>query len=145
MRRAQSESWAIPLGTDAPGIFTLSASGVGQGSVLNQDNSVNGPNNHAARGSVIQIFATGDGRTIPGGITGSITQHNLNKPVLPVKLLIGGIDAALPYAGSAPDAVAGLLQVNAVVPPNVMPGPAVPIVLFIGTDSSPATVTVAVK
>jgi len=40
----------------------MNQSGNGQGAILNQDNTVNGPGNPAATGSVIQIFATGEGR-----------------------------------------------------------------------------------
>jgi uncharacterized protein (TIGR03437 family) len=124
--------WNMPVAEAAPGIFSI---GLGQAAVLNQDNSVNGPSNPAPRGTVIQIFATGEGLTVPPGITGSVTGSNTKNPVLPVKVTMGGLDAAVQYAGSAPDAVAGLLQVNALVPAalNLAPpspfgfGPTIPI------------------
>jgi uncharacterized protein (TIGR03437 family) len=141
----QSAYWGVPTAPAAPGIFTLTETGLGQAAVLNADNSVNGPANPAARGAAIQIFATGEGQTSPPGITGEMTQMDLKKPVLPVKVTIGGIDAQLEYQGSAPEAVAGLLQVNAVVPAGVTPGPAVSIVLTIGNVGSPNGVTIAVQ
>jgi trimeric autotransporter adhesin len=113
--------------------------------VLNQDNSVNSSANPAPRGTVVQIFATGEGQTLPPGVTGSMTQSNLKKPVLPVCVMIGGVDAPLLYAGSAPDAIAGLLQINAVVPQTVSPGPAIPISIMIGDLVSPNGVTIAVQ
>jgi uncharacterized protein (TIGR03437 family) len=58
---------------------------------------------------------------------------------------IGGVDATVEYAGSAPDAVTGLLQVNALVPLNAPAGPAIAISLMIGDAQSPAGVTVAVQ
>lgn len=57
----------------APGIFTIDASGAGQGAILNQNFSVNAPSNPAARGSTVMIYATGEGQTNPGGVDGLIT------------------------------------------------------------------------
>jgi uncharacterized protein (TIGR03437 family) len=111
-----SGAWDVSLAGASPSIFTTGAAGVGQGAVLNQDSSVNGVGNAAARGSVIQIFATGGGQTSPAGQTGSVTGSSGGAPLLQVKVTIGGIDAPLQFAEPAPDAVAGLLQVNAVVP-----------------------------
>ena len=50
----QAGAWAVPLAPSAASIFTLTGSGVGQGSIVNADGSVNGPLNPAARGSVIR-------------------------------------------------------------------------------------------
>jgi uncharacterized protein (TIGR03437 family) len=58
---------AVPIAAVAPALFTINSSGVGRASVLNQDNSVNDPSNPAARGSVIQIYATGEGQTNAAG------------------------------------------------------------------------------
>jgi uncharacterized protein (TIGR03437 family) len=141
----ETATWGVPVEPSAPAIFTLTETGLGQAAVLNADNTVNGSTNPAARGTPVQIFATGEGQTTPAGITGELTQLDLKKPLLPVRVTIGGIDAKLDYFGSAPDAVAGLLQVNAVVPAGVTPGPAVPVVLMVGDARSPDGVTIAVK
>ena len=58
---------------------------------------------------------------------------------------IGGVDAQITYYGSAPSQVSGLFQVNAVVPPDAVPGPALPLVLKVGTLQSQNSVTIAVK
>jgi uncharacterized protein (TIGR03437 family) len=137
--------WGVPVVPTAPAIFTTDATGTGQGAILNQDNSVNGASKPAARGSVIQIYATGEGQTSPQGVTGSVNGTNLKKPVLPVNVSIGGIDAVVQYAGSAPGEISGVLQVNVVVPQAVTPGSSVPVLLTIGSASSQAGVTVAVQ
>jgi uncharacterized protein (TIGR03437 family) len=140
-----SGAWDVPLAGATPAIFTAGSTGVGQGAVLNQDSSLNGPSNPAARGSVIQIFATGEGQTSPPGQTGTVTGSSGGAPLLPAKVTIGGIDAVLQFAGSAPTAVAGLFQVNAIVPQGAPSGPAVPIVLSLGGVPSPNGVTIAVQ
>ena len=50
----------------APGIFTANGSGTGQGAILNEDGTVNSAANPARKGSVVVIFATGEGQTNPG-------------------------------------------------------------------------------
>jgi uncharacterized protein (TIGR03437 family) len=140
-----SGAWTIPVAATAPGIFTLASSGVGAAAVLNQDNSVNDPSHPAARGSIIQIYATGEGQTTPLGVTGAIIGSDLKTPLLPVKVAIGGQDALVQFAGSAGNAVAGLFQVNAVVPQTVTPGTVVPIAISVGGVASQSGVTIAVQ
>jgi uncharacterized protein (TIGR03437 family) len=62
-----------------------------------------------------------------------------------VKVAIGGQDALVQFAGSAGNAVAGLFQVNAVVPQTVTPGTAVPIAISVGGVASQSGVTIAVQ
>jgi len=140
-----SAAWTIPVAASAPGIFSLGSNGLGPAAVLNQDNSVNSASSPAPRGSIIQIYATGEGQTSPDGVTGSIIGTGLKTPVLAVKVTIGGQDAFVQYAGSAGDSIAGLFQVNAVVPPGVAPGPAIPISVSVGGVPSQNGVTIAVQ
>jgi uncharacterized protein (TIGR03437 family) len=108
---------------------------------LNQDNSYNGAANPAALGSVVQIFATG----IPfaGQVTGSVTSGANN--ARNVTVTIGGFDAAVEFAGPAPGEVAGLVQINAVIPAGVTPSVAVPILISAGSVVSPVGVTIGVR
>ena len=50
---------------------------------------------------------------------------------LDVQLFIGGQPAVVQYAGTSPGAVAGLVQINAIVPPTASTG-VVPITLSVG-------------
>jgi uncharacterized protein (TIGR03437 family) len=123
----------------APGIFTINPSG--QGAILNEDGTVNGLLSPAPKGSVVVLFATGEGVTSPFGTDGKIIAADatqLLKPVSQVKVTIGGYPAEVQYAGSAPGSVAGALQVNAVVPDGAPSGSTVPVVLTVGTIDSPA-------
>jgi len=141
----ESAAWGVPLAPSAPGIFAAGSIGVGQAAALNQDNSVNSASNPAARGSVVQFFATGEGATAPANVTGGVTPNGGNTTALPVKVTIGGIDTAVTYHGSAPGEVAGVLQVDAAVPADVVPGPAVPVVIAVGGRPSQGGITIAVR
>jgi uncharacterized protein (TIGR03437 family) len=99
----------------------------------------------AARGSVVQIFATGEGQTVPSGIDGKLAELPLAAPVLAVTVMIGGRPATVTYAGAAPGLVAGVMQVNAVVPDDVTPGPSVPIMIRAGEFLSRDGVTLSVR
>jgi uncharacterized protein (TIGR03437 family) len=140
-----SASWGIPVAASAPAIFAVDSSGVGQAAVLNQDNSLNGASNPAGAGSVIQIFATGGGQTTPASVTGTLAGNSQDTTALPVTVTIGSADAPVMYHGSAPGEVAGVLQMNAVVPPGITPGPAVPIIVTVGGKQSQGGVTIAVQ
>ena len=121
----------------APGVFTLDSTGTGPGAILNQDLSVNSPSNPAVQGSFIAVFATGAGQTNPPGVDGQITGAVLPTPLLRVSVQIGGLDAKALYAGAAPGLIAGVIQVNALIPPGAPSGSAVPIVLTVGQSKQP--------
>jgi len=144
-----SASLTVPVAAVAPAIFSLTENGSGQGAILNADGSVNGAGNPAAPGSVIAIFATGEGQLTPAGATGCISGGTLPLPTpltTPVSVMIAGEQASsITYAGEAPDSVCGLLQVNATLPSDLKSG-ALPVVLTIGTSSNTGqAITVAVK
>jgi len=131
----------------APGILSLD-DGTGQGVILNSDGSLNGPNNPAAVGSTITIFGTGEGQTNPPGIDGGIANDldHLPKPAAALSVSIGTVNAPdISYAGTAPEEVYGLLQVNVAIPAGVSPGPAVPVSLTVGGVSSQKGLTMAIK
>lgn len=110
----------------APGIFTLSQ-GTGQIAAINEDGSYNSVANPASRGSVVTLYATGNGLASIG-----------------VSLTIGGYAAALLYAGPAPGSP-GLMQINARVPAGFLPPGNQTVLLAIGSARSQAGVTLAVQ
>jgi len=124
----------------APAIFT---SGNGQGIILNQDGSFNGPGDPAPAGSKIRIFATGEGLLIPDGVDGLYT--NLNsppRPVLPVQAMIGGAMATTSYAGTVPGSFEGFFEVDATIPAGT-PSGSNPVELIVGgIASTPVNVLV---
>ena len=136
----------VPLATAAPALFTADYSGSGQALALNQDGSTNGncPPNlpgtpvHASCfptgvNTLVTLFLNGTGQTSPGGIDGQIQGTATASPVLPISAKIGGIDALVLFTSGVPDEVAGIIQVQVQIPGSVQPGPAVPVVVQVGT------------
>ena len=140
-----STTMSLNVAATNPGIFTANSSGSGQGAITNANYTLANTANPAPRGGAILIYATGEGQTNPAGVTGSVIGTNLKNPVAPVTVTIGGQSAQVLYAGSAPGDVSGVFQVNAVVPSNITPGSAVPVVVTVGSASSQSNVTIAVQ
>ena len=131
-----SQTWVLPVVSVTPGIFTVDGTGTGQGAIVNQDGTVNSAGTPAARGSIVSIYMTGQGGASPA-LTGILPTN--------VAVTIGGIATMVQYAGQAPGEIAGLTQVNAVVPQGVAVGPTVPVAVGVGGVQSQVGVTIAVK
>jgi len=133
----------VAAAATAPGVFTADGSGRGLAAALNQDGTRNGAAAPAAAGSVLSLYATGEGQTSPAGVDGKLAAAPLPQPVAKVTVTIGGVAAEVQYAGGAPGQIAGVMQVNVVVPGGL--SGAVPVVLTVGGVSSQGGVTVAVR
>ena len=131
----------------APGIFTLNATGRGAAVVVNEDNTLNSPAKPAAKGSNVYFYATGGGIMTPSVQIG--TRAPITPPFptvqLPVEVTVGGVPAAVSYAGAAPGFVYGVLQINIRIPEDSPTGSAVPLVLSVGGKSSTQIVTLAIE
>lgn len=119
---AETSPQSLPVTPASPGIFK----------VMNPNSKTNSTANPAPRGSVIVLYATGGGQTVPPGVDGQIvTSHPYPKPVLPVTVTVGGVNADLLYCGAEPNVVAGMMEIKVQLPTAVS-GAAVPLVLNIG-------------
>jgi uncharacterized protein (TIGR03437 family) len=110
--------------------------------ILNQDGTVNGPNNPTHIGDNVAMFVSGVGQTNPGGTDGEIPQAPGEAPMLPIKVQFNIPSmpyADVTYAGNAPGLVSGVVQVNFRVPQTYYaPGSAypAPIILYVGSTSA---------
>ncbi len=131
-------SASLTIQSSAPGIFTLAP---GQAAAVNQDGTVNGPNQPAAVGSVIAVYVTGLGAVNnPIASGAAATADPLSRTVNSVTASIGGQPAPVSFAGLAPG-FAGLYQVNISVPP--LPPGSYPLQISIsGVASNTASVSV---
>jgi uncharacterized protein (TIGR03437 family) len=95
-------------------------------------------------GSIIVLFGTGEGQTTPPGVDGLVASGVPPRPNQPVTVTIAGLQADIAYQGGAPQAVAGLYQVNVTIPAGTPPGNQ-NVVVTVGGIASVAGLTVAVK
>jgi uncharacterized protein (TIGR03437 family) len=141
---AKSAPVSIPVQDSLPSIFTANYSGSGQGAILNQDNITPNSAAHPAHpGDIVAIYATGFGQTNPAGTDGLLSTAAYPKPLLNVTAQVGGENAHVHYAGSAPNFVAGFMQVNVSIPCDVTASN-VSVVLQVGNNQSQSGVTIAV-
>ena len=140
-----SNTLTVPVHAATPAIFSLDATGIGPGAILNQDTSTNTTGNPAARLSVIALYCTGGGVTDPPSADGEVIGGALRHLTQVVTVTIGGMNAAVQYAGAVPGAVAGLTQINVELPAGLSPALALPVVVKIGDFTSTGSVTAAVK
>ncbi|HSB16571.1 MAG TPA: hypothetical protein VLE22_19120, partial [Bryobacteraceae bacterium] len=135
----RSNKVTIPVAASRLGVFTSDRSGSGPAAALNEDGSINSSSNPAKQGSIIVLYATGEGLTEPVVEDGVVLGSVLPKPKLPVSVsfLAPGkpcdrhdyyscydsyfVTGRVLYAGGAPRSVAGLLQVNVRLPPDAYP------------------------
>jgi uncharacterized protein (TIGR03437 family) len=139
-----SNSLTMAVAAAAPAIYTFDGSGSGQGYVINQDFTANGPGSGALTGSQVWILITGGGQTTPPGVDGQFVGTPPPQANLPVAVRIGGMDAAVQSAAGWPGLVAGLMLVNVTVPDSVTADDAVPVVVQVGDMSSQDGVTMAI-
>ena len=126
-------------------IFTMTESGSGQGAVTNAITGVLAqPGTPVGVGDVISIYCAGLGPVSPSVAAGIAAPSGpqLSWTVLPTVVTIGGVDAQVTFSGLAPT-LAGVYQVNAIVPAGLSPGDAVPVTLTIeGMPSPPVTISI---
>ena len=118
--------FTVDVAASVPGIFTV-GNGTGPAAAVNQDGSINSAANPADRGSIVSLFATGEGSNVSA-----------------VSVKMGAYAADVLYAGPAPG-FPGLMQINAQVPAGFAPGGILPLVLTVGNTASQAGVTIAVR
>lgn len=139
-------SMSVQLVPATPGIFTVNATGSGQAVVVNQDGTLNSTSNPAARGTIIALWATGQGQTNPPSYDGVQPGGPLYPvPSLPVTVTIGGVPAAPSDVVFCGLVYSGVMQVNVRIPQAVAPGPSVGIVLNVGGAGSAPSVALAVR
>jgi len=115
----------VQVAASAPGIFTATGA-TGQAAAVNQDGTLNSPSHRAVRGSIVSLYATGQGSGMEN-----------------VSLTIDGYSAALFYAGPAPG-FPGLMQINAQIPSDFPLTGVQPVLLSVGGSTSQAGVTIVI-
>lgn len=132
----QSSDAAVkPVVATRPGLFPR---------IWNQDGSVNSAENPASTGSIVVLYATGQGVTNPASRTGAAPADGYPEPQARTSLRIGGVESEVIFRGQAPGTV-GVIQVNARVPQDLTSAGAASIVLSVGAAESQAGVQIFVR
>lgn len=97
--------------------FFARSPGENAAAAINEDGTLNGPDNPAAPGSIVAIYGAGFGDLSPRPVDGELVEAPLPELLEPVSAtgpLNGPLDVL--YAGPAPTLVAGATQVNVRLP-----------------------------
>ncbi|HWC97686.1 MAG TPA: SBBP repeat-containing protein [Candidatus Sulfopaludibacter sp.] len=129
-----------PTGTPSSVPVVVAAAAPGIYAVANSDGTLNSSTNPAKAGGFVTIYGTGGGLTNPLGITGGLWPITASLPTLalPVSVSIGGANATVLYAGSAPTLDSGYFQLNVALPSAVQPSSTLSLVVAVGGSSSVA-------
>jgi uncharacterized protein (TIGR03437 family) len=113
----KSNSVDVPLAPTAPGVFSLSQNGLGDGAILHADFSLVNAASPAKRGETVLVFLTGLGAVAPTILDGAVAPVNpLSKTTGGMNIFVGGqLVTNISFAGLAPT-LAGLYQLNFVIP-----------------------------
>ncbi len=119
-----SNSVTVPLAPTAPGVFSLSANGLGDGAILHADFSVVNQANPAMPGEIVQVFLTGLGAVSPAVPDGTAApSKTLARVTAPVDVFVGGLPVTnIQFDGLSPG-LASLYQLNIQIPVSLGPGP----------------------
>ena len=145
--RSQNQTVAettIAVAAAAPAIFTQTGTGTGAGAVLNEDYTVNTFSTPASANSVLLVYGTGFG-AMQSLVTDGQPSMAAIPLAVPVTATIGGVSADVIYAGSAPSLIAGVTQINVRVPEGLPSNPYTPLVLSVGSASTPLGITVSIR
>jgi uncharacterized protein (TIGR03437 family) len=127
---------SLTVAAAEPAIFTASA---GQGDIFVYHSATEqilaAPGQPAKAGDILIIYCDGLGPVDPP-IDAGVAVDGLIRTMSPIGLTIGGVQAQVMFSGLA-GSLTGLYQVNAIMPDGVTPGDAVPVVLTLGSVSSP--------
>jgi uncharacterized protein (TIGR03437 family) len=112
----------VPVNQTAPGVFTLSNSGLGDAAAVHSNGTIISPSNPAHAGEEIAVFLTGLGIVFPPVPDGAPPPLSpLSSTTNVITAAVAGTNALVGYAGLAPT-LAGLYQVNLQIPTNAAAG-----------------------
>lgn len=114
--------------SSAPAVFTLDATGKGQAAMLNETGCCNSVRNPAVPGTIVSLYATGEGKLSRGRVAPEVS------------VTVGGVPAPIFFTQNF-----GALQVNFRVPLRAPVGDAVPLVLTVRGRRSSDEVTMALR
>jgi len=83
---------------------------------INQDGSVNGPDNPSPSGSVVTLYSTGFGPLANEAVDRTHPRLRSSYPVVPISVTVDGQPATIEFIGNAPTPVQGVFQLSIRLP-----------------------------
>lgn len=117
-----------------PAMASSDTSPTSQGIVQNQDFAINSQVNRARRGEIIQLYATGCGRTGPATSDG-LAPVALSPAVARTEAFVANLPANVQFSGAHPQ-FPGICQVNVTVPDQAFVSGQVPLFITVGGIAS---------
>ena len=112
-RERLSNELTLPVADSFPQFFTVNQQGTGPIAALNQDHTINGPDNPIRDGEIIQTFVTGLGLYEQSCAEDELAPFSLLPALNPVNVVFDGNPAESTYQGGGPGAVCALGQIKA--------------------------------
>ena len=135
-----SETVIIDLADYAPGLFEFNTSGRELLVAAHADGSIVTPDNPARPGETIVVYGTGFGPVDRAQRSG-VAAEGLARVTGDVRATVGGLDAAVSFAGLTPGFV-GLYQANVTLPASLPPGEHSFALISNGIESNAGTLVV---
>ncbi len=129
-------SWLFQIDAASPGLFTVDGSGSGQIAALNEDGSLNNGANPAKAGSMVTLYATGQGAISGMPADGQAAEGAITTPETPQVFINSGFvpPGDVQFSGLAPG-FAGLWQINVKVPSDAPPADVIVFLIYGGVNS----------
>ena len=144
----RSAPMTVVVQATSPGVFSLNYSGTGQAvadQYINGQGTLNSSGNPLPAGTLVSIYVTGEGQTVPAGTDGLFSSTVVPKPVASVSVSVGGVPQTnINYAGEIPGDPGGVMQVNFFLAAGT-PSGMQPVTVTVGGVASQSGLTLVVQ
>jgi uncharacterized protein (TIGR03437 family) len=117
-----------------PALASSDTTPTSQGIIQNQNFAINSQGARARRGEVIQLYATGCGKTNPGTTDGRAPSA-LSPTIANTAAFVGNVPATVQFSGAHPQ-FPGVCQINVVVPDQAFITGQTPLFVTVGGIAS---------
>jgi len=131
---------AVPA---SPGFFSTTGDGLGMVLGTHADGSLITADSPATPGEVVVLYASGLG-TLATSVAEYAAAASANVTSVPVQVDVAGILAEVQYAGAAPT-LAGVYQINIVIPQSAVTSPGANLRIFEGYAQTHPKVTIPIR
>jgi uncharacterized protein (TIGR03437 family) len=127
----------------SPGFFSTTGDGLGAVVGTHADGSLITGDSPAAPGEAVVLYASGLG-TLASSVAEYTAATGANVTSVPVQVDVAGVQAEVLYAGAAPT-LAGVYQINIVIPQSAATSPGANLRIFQGYAQTHPKVTIPIR